>query len=123
MAESLAPNSIVSHYRIVSRIGVGGMGEVYLALDTVLERQVALKILPADVASNQGRMRRFVQEARAAAGLNHPHIAQVYEIGESQGIHFIVMEFIDGVTLREKTQAESLELTSILRWLQQVAEG
>jgi serine/threonine-protein kinase len=76
------------------------MGEVYLAEDTKLDRKVALKILPAEVASQRDRMRRFVQEAKAAAALNHPNIAHVYEIGESEGVNFIAMEFIDGRTLR-----------------------
>jgi TolB-like protein/Tfp pilus assembly protein PilF len=99
------------------------MGEVYLAQDTKLDRQVALKILPADVASNRNRMERFIREARAAAALNHPHIAQIHEIGEHQGTHFIVMEFIDGVTLREKIHREPTELKKLLKYLQQVAEG
>src|SRR2546428_1390499 len=76
------------------------MGEVYLAEDTRLHRKVALKILPADLASNQDRMRRFDQEATAAAALNHPNIAHIYEIGEADGVHFIAMEFVDGDTLR-----------------------
>ena len=77
------------------------MGEVYLAEDAQLRRRVALKILPADLASNQDRMRRFNQEATAAAALNHPNIAHIYEIGEHNGTNFIAMEFIDGLTLRE----------------------
>src|SRR2546425_4351069 len=76
------------------------MGEVYLAEDPRLHRKVALKLLPADLASNQARMRRFVQEAKASAALNHPNIAHIYEIGEADGVHFIAMEFIDGDTLR-----------------------
>ena len=83
--EELLPNRTLSHYRIVSKIGEGGMGEVYLAHDTKLDRNVALKILPPDLAANQDRMRRFVQEAKAAAALNHPNIAHIYEIGESEG--------------------------------------
>src|SRR5256884_1987159 len=101
MAE-LSPGASLSHYRIVSKIGAGGMGEVYLAQDTKLDRRVALKILPAELAANQDRMRRFVQEAKAAAALNHPNIAHIYEIGESDGTHYIAMEFIDGETLRHK---------------------
>ena len=77
------------------------MGEVYLAEDAQLRRQVALKILPRELAANQDRMRRFIQEAQAAAALNHPNIAHIYEIGESEGTNFIAMEFVDGKTLRE----------------------
>ena len=113
----------LSHYEILYRIGAGGMGEVYLAQDTKLDRKVALKILPADVASDYDRMGRFVREARAAAALNHPHIAQVFEIGEYDGTHFIAMEFVDGATLREKFHLERTELKKLLRVLQQVAEG
>jgi serine/threonine protein kinase/Tfp pilus assembly protein PilF len=113
----------LSHYEILSRIGAGGMGEVYLAQDTRLDRKVALKILPADVASNLDRMERFVREAKAAAALNHPNIAHVYEIGESGGTHFIAMEFVEGVTLREKIHNERSELRKLLRCLQHAAEG
>jgi eukaryotic-like serine/threonine-protein kinase len=99
------------------------MGEVYLAQDTRLDRRVALKILPNELAANQDRMRRFVQEAKAAAALNHPNIAHIYEIGESDGVNFIAMEFIDGVTLREKIHQERTELRKLLRFLQHAAEG
>jgi serine/threonine-protein kinase len=113
----------LGRYEIRSQIGAGGMGEVYLAEDTRLHRKVALKILPADLASNQDRMRRFEQEAQAAAALNHPNIAHIYEIGESDGTNFIAMEFIDGVTLREKIHQERTELRKLLRFLQHAAEG
>ncbi len=99
------------------------MGEVYLAQDTKLDRRVALKILPADVASNRDRMGRFIREAKSAAALSHPNIAQIFEIGEDDGTHFIVMEFIDGVTLREKIYREKTELRKLMRYLQHVAEG
>jgi serine/threonine protein kinase/sugar lactone lactonase YvrE len=99
------------------------MGEVYLAEDTRLERTVALKILPSDVAANEDRMRRFVQEAKAAAALNHPHIAHIYEIGEAEGTSFIAMELIDGETLREKIHREKANLKRLLEWLTQVADG
>lgn len=99
------------------------MGEVYLAQDGKLERKVALKILPADVASKQERMARFVREAKAAAALNHPNIAHIYEIDEANGHHFIAMEFIDGVTLREKIHRDQTELRKLLRYLQHVAQG
>src|SRR6266436_5112679 len=101
MTETLGSNSTISHYRIVSKLGAGGMGEVYLAQDTKLDRKVALKILPADVAANQDRMRRFVQEAKAASALNHPNIITIYEIEQIDLVNFIATEFIDGVTLRQ----------------------
>jgi eukaryotic-like serine/threonine-protein kinase len=123
MDKELSASTSLSHYRIVSKIGAGGMGEVYLAHDTKLDRKVALKILPADLAANQDRMRRFVQEAKAAAALNHPNIAHIYEIGEHDGTHFIAMEFVEGVTLREKIHRERTELRKLLRYLQHVAEG
>ena len=101
MAE-LGPGVTLSHYHIVAKIGAGGMGEVYLAQDTKLDRKVALKILPADLAANHDRMRRFVQEAKAASALNHPNIITIYEIDETGSGHFIATEFIDGETLRER---------------------
>ena len=99
------------------------MGEVYLAHDNKLDRKVALKILPADVASNRDRMERFIREAKAAAALSHPNIAQIHDISEHDGIHYIVMEFIDGVTLRDAIHREHTELRKLLRHLQHVAEG
>src|SRR5713226_3144588 len=120
---SIAPGTRLGRYEIRSKIGAGGMGEVYLAQDTKLERTVALKILPAEVASNRDRMDRFVREAKSAAALSHPNIAQIFEIGEHDGTHFIAMEFIDGQTLREKIHRERTELRKLLRYLQHVAEG
>lgn len=113
----------LGRYEIRSQIGAGGMGEVYLAEDISLHRKVALKVLPAEVAVNQDRMRRFKQEATAAASLNHPNIAHIYEIGEANGMNFIAMEYIEGVTLRDKIHRESVELPKLLRGLQHVAEG
>src|SRR5437588_6668023 len=113
----------ISHYRILSKLGAGGMGEVYLAQDTKLDRKVALKILPADVAANQDRMARFVREAKAAAALNHPNIAHIYEIDEVDGQHFIAMEFLDGETLRQCIRGNHADLRKLLRYLQHVAEG
>jgi serine/threonine-protein kinase len=110
-------------YEIRSQLGAGGMGEVYLAQDTKLDRKVAIKVLPAEVASNRDRMNRFIREARSAAALSHPNIAQIFEIGEHDGAHYISMEFIDGVTLREKIHRENTELRKLLRHLQHVAEG
>ena len=123
MSEQLPLNSQISHYRIVSKLGAGGMGEVYLAEDTKLDRKLALKILSADLASNSDRMERFVREAKSAAALNHPNIAHIYEIGEFEGTHFIAMEFVDGLTLREKIHQEEADLGKLLRCLQHAAEG
>jgi len=123
MSKSISPEMVIGPYRIVSKIGEGGMGEVYLAEDSRLHRKVALKILPSEMATNEDRMRRFKQEATAAAALNHPNIAHIYEIGESDGLNFIAMEFVDGVTLREKLHREPTELRKLLRYLQHAAEG
>jgi serine/threonine protein kinase/tetratricopeptide (TPR) repeat protein len=130
----ITPKSTVSHYHIISKLGSGGMGEVYLAQDTKLDRKVALKILPSALAANQGRMRRFVQEAKCAAALNHPNIAHIYEIGEAENqgssqtveaksVHFIAMEFIDGHTLREEIHHERTPLSKLLKYLNQVTDG
>src|SRR6266568_1880028 len=102
MKESLPVNTTLSHYRIVSKLGAGGMGEVYLAEDTRLDRKVALKLLPSEFVSNEDRLRRFIQEAKAASALNHPNIITIHEIGEAQGAHYIAREFIDGETLRKR---------------------
>src|SRR5438128_8894695 len=120
---TIAAGAKLGRYEIRSKIGAGGMGEVYLALDARLDRKVALKILPAEIASNQDRMRRFTQEAKAAAALNHPNIAHVYEIDEVDEQHFIAMEFIDGYTLRELIHGRQSDLTKLLRYLQHAAEG
>jgi len=120
---TIVPGTKLGRYETRSKIGEGGMGEVYLAQDAKLDRKVALKILPADLASHRDRMERFVREAKAAAALNHPNIAHIYEIGESDGINFIAMEFIDGVTLRELIHAQQTDLPKLLRYLQHAAEG
>src|SRR5207237_6125496 len=120
---SLAAGTKLGRYEIRSKIGEGGMGEVYLAEDTQLHRKVALKVLPPEVASHQDRMRRFHQEATAAAALNHPNIAHIYEIGESNGVNFIAMELIDGHTLRELIHGGQPDLAKLLRYLQHAAEG
>jgi len=123
MSDLLQPGTKLGRYEIRSKIGAGGMGEVYLAEDLELRRKVALKILPAELAANQDRMRRFKQEAQATAALNHPNIAHIYEIGESQNMHFIAMEFIDGPTLKEVIKTRRDDLARLLRYLQHAAEG
>src|SRR5215813_2084622 len=120
---TLATGTKLGRYEIRSRLGAGGMGEVYLAEDAELHRKVALKVLPADVVTNNDRMRRFKQQATTAAALNHPNIAHIYEIGESAGTHFIAMEFVDGLTLRELIQGRQTDLAKLLRNLQHVADG
>src|SRR5262249_33366368 len=123
MNKGLSVNTNLSHYRIISKLGEGGMGEVYLARDTRLNRQVALKVLPEELTAIKERLQRFQQEAQAAAALNHPNIAHIYEVGESDGLNFIAMEYVDGATLREKIHREQTQLRKLLRYLQQVAEG
>lgn len=110
----LSPDATLSHYRIVSRIGRGGMGEVYLAQDTKLDRKVALKILPKALAIDDELMRRFVQEAKAASALNHPNIITIHEIGEIGDEHFIASEFIDGETLRTRLRHGQMSLEQVL---------
>src|SRR5438132_1680413 len=104
----------LGRYEIRSKIGAGGMGEVYLAHDTKLDRRVALKILPADVAAHPDRMKRFVQEARAASALNHPNIITIYEIDETDSGHFIATEFIDGETLGHHIRSAPMRLGDVL---------
>jgi Tol biopolymer transport system component/predicted Ser/Thr protein kinase len=104
MAEEITLSPVLqqlSHYQVLSRIGAGGMGEVWLARDSILERQVALKILPAQFTADAQRLHRFTREARAASALNHPNIITIYEIGQVGGTHFIATEFIEGRTLRQ----------------------
>src|SRR2546421_3180936 len=119
----LSSGTRLGRYEIRSKIGAGGMGEVYLAEDSQLHRKVALKILPVELTQNKDRLRRFELEAQSAAALNHPHIAHIYEIGEADGVHFIAMEFVDGLTLRQLFDELQTDLTKLLRHLQHAAEG
>src|SRR5213080_4333913 len=113
----------IGPYQIIERLGAGGMGEVYLAQDRRLDRQVALKILPAYFVSDEARLRRFQTEARAASALNHPNILTIYEVGEFDGLHFIATEFIEGQTIRELTASRELSLREILEVAIQVVSG
>jgi eukaryotic-like serine/threonine-protein kinase len=139
MSGTLASGSTISHYRVISSLGSGGMGEVYMARDESLERSVALKILPPELMRNEDRVRRFVQEAKSASSLSHPNIVTIYEIGrgepgsgdaapgekeeKSSPLHFIAMELIHGETLKHKIHREKTDLRTLLRFLSQAAEG
>jgi serine/threonine protein kinase/Flp pilus assembly protein TadD len=120
---TIAPGTKLGRYEIRSKIGAGGMGEVYLAQDMKLDRKVALKILPVDVAAHEGRMRRFVQEAKSASALNHPNIITIYEIDEIDSGHFMAMEFIDGETLRDHMRKAPLKLNEALDVAVQIASA
>jgi serine/threonine protein kinase len=128
-AEMLADNhefksgQTIAHYQIRSVLGEGGMGKVYLAHDTKLDRKVALKILPLELAANQESMRRFTQEAKTAAALHHPNIAQIFEIGEHDNTRYIAMEFVAGDTLRTLLSRRRIELKRGLEWSAQIAGG
>lgn len=111
---ALEAGQVVGHFWIIALLGKGGMGEVYLASDKQLDRKVALKLLPAGLTDNKDRLRRFIQEAKAASSLNHPNIITIHEIGQTEGAHFIATEFIDGHTLRHELMDTRMELPDIL---------
>src|SRR5262249_12634009 len=112
----------ISRYRILEKLGSGGMGEVYLAEDTRLGRKVALKLLAEELTQNRDHLGRFDQEAYAASGLNHPNILTIYEIGDEGGRHFIATEFVDGVTLRQRLKSP-MDLAEVLNVAVQVADA
>jgi serine/threonine protein kinase/Tfp pilus assembly protein PilF len=123
MSQALSVNSIISNYRIVSKLGVGGMGEVYLAEDSRLRRQVALKVLPRTIASDTDRLARFEREAHAASALNHPNILTIHEFGTAGETHFIASEFVQGDTLRERFSRGHLTTNEILDITIQIASA
>jgi serine/threonine protein kinase/Flp pilus assembly protein TadD len=120
---TLAPGTRLGRYEIRSKIGAGGMGEVYLAQDTKLDRKVALKILPAEVAAHPDRMKRFVQEAKTASALNHPNIITIYEIEDIDSVNFIATEFIDGETLRQHMNLKHVKIAEALDLSVQIASA
>ncbi len=120
---TMAAGTRLGRYEIRSQIGEGGMGAVYLANDTQLDRVVAIKLLTADVARDQQRLYRFLQEARAASSLSHPNVAHIYEIGEAEGAHFIAMEYVEGEPLDRKLSGRSLKVDEILEIAIQVADA
>jgi predicted Ser/Thr protein kinase len=114
----------VGHYRITAKLGAGGMGEVFLAEDTRLERKAAIKTLPAEMAADPSGRQRFVQEARAASALNHPHVCVVYDVGETaDGLPFIAMEFVEGSTLDHVVTQGPLEISRVVELALQVADA
>lgn len=131
MEQSISPGATLSRYRIIERIGAGGMGEVYKAHDASLERSIALKILPPELVVREDRLQRFVQEAKSASALSHPNIVTVHEIGHgtlnddgnSGPFHFIAMELVEGDTLRTAIYRERRKLRTLLDYLAQAADG
>jgi Tol biopolymer transport system component/predicted Ser/Thr protein kinase len=113
----------ISHYKIIEKLGEGGMGVVYKALDTKLDRFVALKFLPPDLDAGDLERARFVQEAKAASAINHPNVCVIHDIKEHDGRQFIVMEYVEGETLRKKLQKESLDIKKTVEYALQIAEA
>jgi serine/threonine protein kinase/TolB-like protein len=121
--EMIAPGTELGHYKIISQLGAGGMGEVYLAEDTRLRRRVALKMIVPELVSDNRGLQRFEQEAHAASALNHPNILTIYEFGQANGLHFIASEFIDGETLRSMTLTGKLRLNATVDIAIQIARA
>jgi len=119
----LAPGTRFGHYEVIRQIGIGGMGEVYLAKDQKLDRRVAIKILNGQFSRDESNLQRFMQEAKAVSALNHPNILVIHEIGESEGAHYIVNEFIEGRTLREVLSQSQLSLGEVMEVVIQIVSA
>src|SRR5204862_5319308 len=119
----IVAGTFIAHYRIIEPLGKGGMGAVYKAHDEKLQRVVALKVLSPEAITQEDRRRRFLQEARAASALNHPHILTVYEVGEADGKPYMAMEYVQGETLRQRLAARAFVIKDALEIALQVAEG
>ena len=119
----LTPGTILGQYEIRSPLGAGGMGEVYRAHDTRLDREVAIKVLPESLTADPDRLRRFEQEARAAAALNHPNILAVYQMATHEGVSYMVSELLDGETLRERLRRGPIPLRKAIDYAVQIARG
>ena len=113
----------LSHYEVLEKIGEGGMGEVYLAKDTNLDREVAIKVLPSAFSEDKERLARFEREARLLASLNHTNIAAIHELEESEGVHFLALEYVPGVTLAERIKSGPLPIDEVLPLFKQIADG
>src|SRR5437016_3507890 len=113
----------LGHYRIEAKLGEGGMGVVYRARDTHLDRPVAIKVLSAEAVSNSERTRRFVQEAKAASALNHPNVIHTYDIDTADGTNFIAMEYVEGKTLDEVIGRKGLKASEALKYAVQIADA
>ena len=120
---ALAPGTRLGPYEILAAVGAGGMGEVYRARDTRLERTVAIKILPESFANDRERLERFQQEARILSSLNHPNLMAVYDVGAQDGMHFLVSEFLEGETLRDRMNAGPLPQRRVIEYGLQIAKG
>src|SRR5688572_19767331 len=116
-------NQQIGRYTILRQLGAGGMGEVYLAQDTTLDRKVAIKVLPDVLVADEQARKRLVREAKAAATLDHPNICSIYEVGEADGRNFIVMQYVGGETLDARMKKTPLALPEILSISNQVAEA
>ena len=123
MSETISPNTTIAQYTIVSKIGEGGMGEVWRARDPKLGRDVAIKVLPASLSENEDRLRRFEQEAQAAGALNHPNILVIHHIGTHEGAPYIVSELLEGEELRERLDEGSIPLRKTIDYAQQIVSG